>query len=494
MENPQSRPGTSLTAPPSPRSRLLRRVLLGSLAVGAAGATACGGLLLLLDPEPGPATRPAPGAKAGVPMTVTAGVPAALPALSALIGNRERYLRTHPRDGRAWAVLGGAYVAQGQRTADAENYPKAERALTTSLSLQPKSSPGYTAALDGLAALADARRDYAEAERQAKQALKLAPKQWTAYPLLIDAYNGLGDYKAVGKTLDKLMSLHTSAAVHPAVMAQAAAVYRDRGWREDAAAQLADAAAAARTPAEQADYLQRSGQLAWERGEPADALRHFEAALRLDPDQRDALAGQGRALAALGRTSEALHAYERAMSSRPSPQYALELGELYQSLGMDREADDQYDALRYLVTKDTANGVDDEVVLGRYEADHGDAYQAVPRLRAEWDRQPGIEVADALGWALHRAKEEPEEALKYATIATDKEHGGGVRNALYSYHRGVIERELEEKASARRYLQDAMTINPYFSPLQASKAKAALAALGDPPREEAPDDMAGRVP
>src|SRR5204863_448105 len=72
-------------------------------------------------------------------------------------------------------------------------------------------------------------------------ALKLAPKRWTTYPLLIDAYTGLGDYKAAKRTLDRLLKLHSGAAV---VRARAAAVYRDRGWREDAAAALSDAAAA----------------------------------------------------------------------------------------------------------------------------------------------------------------------------------------------------------------------------------------------------------
>ncbi len=273
-------------------------------------------------------------------------------------------------------------------------------------------------------------------------------------------------------------------------MARAAAVYRDRGWREDAAAQLADAAAKATAPAEQAAWLQRSGELAWERGDREVALRHFEAAVRLDPDQREALAGEGRALAALGRTSEALNAYQVALAKQPTPQYALELGELYESLGLAQAARVQYDTLRALAAKDAAAGVDDELVLGVFEADHGDAHDAVRRLRAEWTRQPGIPVADALGWALHRAGQD-EEALKFASVATDRVHGGGVRDALYMFHRGMIERESEKFASARRHLQEALQINPYFSPLRVPLAQAALTALGEPPNEPLPSDRSG---
>ncbi|MET8247245.1 tetratricopeptide repeat protein [Streptomyces sp. NPDC005202] len=462
------------------RPRLLWRVLLALIT----GAALLGAVWLVLPSQrhavkaPAPAPAPGPGALTAV----TAGVPAALPDLAALIGNRERHLRAHPQDARAWAVLGTAYVEQGRRTALAANYPKADKALRTSLHLRPK---GNAEALDGLTALANERRDFRAARTWGEAALKLEPKRWTTYPLLIDAYTGLGDYQAARRALDRLVKLRHG----PAVMARAAGVYWDRGWREDAAAQLSDAAAAATTPAERAAYLEQAGRMSWERGDLKDALRHFEAAVRLDPDQRAALAGQGRALAALGRTSQALNAYHKALDKQPSPAYALELGELYESLGLGQAAEEQYDLLLTRVRQDAAAGVDDELVLGRFEADHGDPESAVERLREEWRRQPGTAVGDALGWALHRAGEDTE-ALKFAEAATDKEKGGGVRSALYAYHRGMIELDLELSGPARRHLEEALRTNPYFSPLQAPEARAALRALGEPAVEEVPTEDA----
>ena len=458
------------------RPRTVRRVLIAAVA----GCAVLGGALALWPWERPAAPRPvapAPGAQALT--AVTSGVPAALPDLAMLIAGREARVRAHPKDAQSWAVLGTAYVEQGRRTADATNYPRAERALRTSLKVREK---GNAAALDGMAALANARRDFRSARTWGRAALKLAPKRWSTYPLLIDAYTGLGDYKAAKKTLDRLLELHPGAA---AVRARAAALYRDRGWREDAAAALFDAAAAAGTPAEQAAWLERSGQLAFERGDLEEALRHFRAAVLLDPDQRAAQAGQGRTLAALGRTTEALNAYRVALDKQPCPQYALELGELYESLGMADAARAEYDVLGTRVQDEVAGGVDDDLVLGVFEADHGDAQAAVRLLRAEWRRQPGTEVADALGWALHMAGDD-KQALKFAMAATDKVHGGAVRSALYAYHRGMIEQELELAWPARRHLQEALRINPYFSPLRVPLAKQALAALGDPPDEPLP--------
>jgi tetratricopeptide (TPR) repeat protein len=464
----EAEPGGGRAAPPVARAWWRRRSVWGaSVAVFALA----GGVLVWLPLEQAPSRPPGPAAGAQARTALTAGAPAALPDLAALIEQREAHLRRHPQDAHAWALLGTAYVEQGRRTAEASFYPRAERALRRSLQAGPKHN---AMALDGLAALANARRDFRAARGHAEAALKQRPGRWASYPALIDACTGLGDHEGAQRALDRLMELHSG----PAVRARAAAVHR--------AAALADAAAAARAPAERAAYLERAGQLAWERGEREDALRHFRAAVRLDPDQRAAQAGQGRVLAALGRTSEALSAYRAALAGQPDPQYALELGELYESLGLRRAAQVQYDLLRERVRRNTAGGVDEALVLGRFEADHGDPAAAVRRLRAEWKRQPGIAVADALGWALHRAGRD-EEALRYALIATDPARGGAVRSAPYAYHRGMVERALGKEGPARRHLQEALRINPYFSVGQVRAARAALRALGEPSVEDPPE-------
>ncbi|WP_405908342.1 MULTISPECIES: tetratricopeptide repeat protein [unclassified Streptomyces] len=481
MEIEEQRPAAQ-PQEPEPSGSRFSPFAKWALISAAAGCVVLGGVLVLLPSAGRDAAPPAPGPVARAQTAVGAGVPASLPDLAALIGDREAHLRAHPRDDQSWAVLGTAYVEQGRRTATPAYYPKAEQALRTSLKARPK---GNVEALDGLAALANARGDFRAGKKWGEAAVKLAPKRWTTYPLLLDAYTGLGDYKATRKTLDKLLELRSG----PTVTARAARVYWDRGWREDAAAAVADAAARAATPTEQAAFLQQAGELAWERGDREQSLGYYERALRTDPDEHSALAGQGRALVALGRTSEALRAYQTALAKRPEPRYALELGELYEKLGVDGAARVQYDLLRERAREEAAGGVDDALVLGLFEADHGDPAAAVQLLRTEWKRHGGIAVADALGWALHRVGEH-EEALKFATRAMDKEHGGGVRSALYAYHRGQIERSLEQYGPARRHLAEALRINPYFSPLLVPQAEAGLEALGEPSAEEGPGESA----
>ncbi|WP_053913938.1 lipopolysaccharide assembly protein LapB [Streptomyces sp. TP-A0875] len=455
---------------PRRRAGRARRVLI----VCVAGGAVLGGALVLVADRDGGAPPPVPGPAAAARGAVAAGAPAALSGLAALIGDGEARVRERPGDGEAWAVLGAAYVERGRRTADAADWPRAERALRTALETGAARDPG---ALESLAALAVARRDFAEARTWGERAAGRGPKRWTAQAVLIDAYTGLGDHEAAGKALDRMLELRPGL---PAVRARAAAVYRDRGWREDAEAQVADAAAAAGTPAERAAYLEQAGRLAFERGDREKALRYAREALRAGPDRAQARAGEARALAALGRTEEAVSAYRAAYAARPDAEYARELGELFASLGREREAAEQGERVRERVRQAEAAGADGSLVLGLAEADHGDAEAAVERLRAEWGRQPSTEVADALGWALHRAGRD-EEALGFAVTATDGTRGGGVRSALYAFHRGMVERELGLVGPARRRLEEALRINPYFSPLHAPAAREALDGLGGPP-------------
>ncbi|MEU6481469.1 tetratricopeptide repeat protein [Streptomyces sp. NPDC047017] len=505
MEKPVRSPAAAPAPEPRrrpPRPRRPRRLVtpavliaLGVLAVlGAAGVAeltgAPGGVLGAGRPEPiGPSgqsgsrhavRRGAPGVPgtAAALSALAAGVPAAPPDLAALIGDRERRVRAVPGDAGAWAVLGAAYVERARRTADTADLPPADKALGTSLRLRPA---GNADALSALAVLANERRDFRTARARAEQVLALDPKRWTAYPPLITACTGLGDHKAAQQALDRLTKLDHS----PAVRAVTAEVYRDRGWREDAAAQLADAVAGAATPAERAAYVEREGDLAWQRGDLAEALRDFGAALRLDAGRPGALAGRARTLASLGRPEDALAAYRRALGDRPRPELLLEFGELDESLGREEQAEEQYDRVRERAGQDAAAGVDDALVLGRLEADHGDAEAAVRGLRAEWRLRPGTAVADALGWALHRAGQD-EEALTFATTATEAAKGGGVRDALYEYHRGAIEQALELPGAARRHLRQALRTAPAFSPRWAPEARTALDALGEPPVTEAP--------
>ncbi|MGW2561701.1 tetratricopeptide repeat protein [Streptomyces sp. NPDC001514] len=456
----------------------IRNAAIGTLVAGGLVA----GFLVFGPGKGGP--PPASGPAARAMLAVGAGAPASLNDLSALIVDRERWLRSRPGDEASWAVLGSAYVELGSLVGEWSYYPRAESALKRSLSVLP-AAKGNTDAQLGMAALANARRDYVAAKRWGERVRARAPKRWTAYPVLIDAYNGLGDYKSAAKAAERLQALHPGAA---STLGRTALVHAGHGRPEDAAATAYEALTHARTRAERAAARFRLGELAWNRGEPAEAVGHYDMALRIDAGHHPSLAGRGRALAALGRKDEAMRDYMAAVEKRPLPEYALEAGELYESLGLDGDARTQYRVVRTRAAGARGHGVNVELVLGRYEADHGNARSAVRRLTKEWERgRRSLEMADALGWALYRAGR-ADEGLRYAKQATEP----NTRNALFSYHRGEIERAEGLHGPARRHLTEALRINPNFSPLLVPRAKSALAKLGEPPAG-GPEDVWGEA-
>lgn len=77
-----------------------------------------------------------------------------------------------------------------------------------------------------------------------------------------------------------------------------------------------------------------------------------------------------------------------------------------------------------------------------------------------------------MAWALH-VNGRDAEALTFA----DRAGALGWRNATFAYHRGMILASLGRRAQAEAQLAEALTINPYFSPLHAPRARATLADL-----------------
>ncbi|HEX4811492.1 MAG TPA: hypothetical protein VFV66_01890 [Nonomuraea sp.] len=390
---------------------------------------------------------------------------------AAYVGLAQEHLRRHPGDAATWASLGHAYLEQGRASGDTAYHGKAQGAFERALRL----SPGEADALIGMGALANARHDFAGALRWAGRVRAAAPYRWPLYGVLTDAYLELGDYARAEDSLRRMLNGRPDLASFTRV----ARVEHLRGHNDRARRALVRALEIAANPAEQAFCLWQLGDLAWSEGDLGTAVDSHTRALAADPGQAPSLAGRARALAALGRTGEARRDYAAAVARAPA--YAAEYGELLDHLGDRAGAKRQYAVFAAQEKLLAAGGAGDDLAMGRFEADHGRPAAAVRRLRAEWKRRQSVDVADALGWALHRAGRH-REAAAYARRAGRL----GGRNALFAYHRGEIERALGHDAAARALLAEALSVNPHFSPSAAARARALLAAEPHPSATDHP--------
>ncbi|MEV4179438.1 tetratricopeptide repeat protein [Nonomuraea sp. NPDC049709] len=384
--------------------------------------------------------------------------------LAGSIEAAQRRLRRHPDDAAVWASLGHMYLEQARRTTDTAYYDKAKGAFERSMRQPTGDGEPYIDAMIGMGALANARHDFAGAVRWAERAREAAPFRWALYGVLTDAYLELGRYEQAETALRRMLGGRPDLAS----FTRAARLEHLRGRPGPARDLLHRACAIPGDPAEYAFCQWQLGELAWHNGDPRAALAAYTQALAADPGHLPSRAGKARAEAALGRIDQALRDYAAAVARSPS--FVVEYGELLEHLGDRDGARRQYAVFTAQHKLLTANGDTDNLAVGTFTANHGDPEAAVRYLRAEWKRRQSVEVADALGWALHRAGHHTEAA----TYAARADALGG-RNALFAYHRGEIEHALGHTAAARAHLTRALSVNPHFAPAGAARARALLA-------------------
>ena len=386
-------------------------------------------------------------------------------SLDATIVSLQDRLRTVPGDWRGYASLGLAYVAQARVTGNPSWYPRAEGVLARSLEIN--GDDNVEGAL-GLGVLDLARHDFASALRQGRRASALDPYSADAYGVIGDALLELGRYDEAFDAFQTMVDTRPDLASYARV-AYARELVGDVGGARRAMRMAFDAAG---TPADAAWTAYQLGELAFGSGDVGSARGWYERGLDLDPSYVPNLAGLARVAWARGDDRLAIARYAGAVARYPSPEFVVALADLYRATGRDDLAEQQeavVDALRDLAI---ANGVNVDLELAVYDADHGDPSGALAAARAEWSRRRSVHVADAYAWALY-ASGRPERASAFAERALAL----GTRNALFLFHAGMIRLELGDEDGARRYLSRALATNPSFSILHADEAARVLATL-----------------
>ncbi|MFF9427816.1 tetratricopeptide repeat protein [Streptomyces sp. NPDC014746] len=366
-----------------------------------------------------------------------------------------------PKDPGGWAALGMAYVQQGRTTADPATYARAEKALTTSLTVQ---SADNTDAEIGMGALAAARHDFPTALTWALRATKGDPYNASAQGVLADAYTQLGRYDEAEAAVQRMTDLRPDAAS----LARASYAVELKGDIPRARDLMRRSLTAAATPADSAFAHAVLASLALQEGDARTALAEAQNGLRASPGDSALLEARARAHEAVGRPAKAATDYRAAIAVAPLPHYLLGLGELEQSLGHQDQAEAQFALLRAqdrIRLKNKAPADTDAIL---FEADHGNPQRAVGMAEETLRTRPFIAVHDAYAWALHRAGRDPA-ALEQA----DQALALGTRSALYHYHRAAIRQALGHRDGARRDLDQALG-QPGFHPLHADDARALL--------------------
>jgi len=367
--------------------------------------------------------------------------------------------------------LGVAYLNQARATADPSWYSKAGDALQRAQTLAPDDARTLTGA--GLLALA--RHDFSAALRVGQRAHILEPASPDALGIIVDAQVELGRYDEAATTAQQMVDSRPSLAS----LSRVSYVRELRGDTSGALAAMTQAAAAGSGSSTDEAYVRTLiGDLHLNAGDLALAEASYRRTLADLPDYGMAQYGLARVLAARGDLEGAARIMTPLVARLPFSAWVAFLGDVEAARRDAAGAARQYDLVRTIEALNHANGINGDLELGRFDADHArdpgaNATAAVALARAALAERPTIYAEDVLGWALRQAGD-PAAALPHARAAVRFATADG---SLW-YHLAVTEADLGMRTDAAADLAHAFAVNRYLTLRDLPAAQALARRLG----------------
>lgn len=453
-----------------------------------------------------PATTPATASNASSDETAPAPIASEVRADVELRRCLERTER-HPEDPDGWSNLGDLHMQRSRDRLDPSLYPSADAAYRRALTIDPRHVP----ALIGMAWVANSRHAFDEGRRWAREALTQNPHATEAHALLGDAAVEAGAY-------DEAME-HYQAALDArpdlASLSRAAHVLWLTGDVRRATALMNRAIQAGGPHPENTAWCRAELAMIYlHQGALVAAGQQVERALREAPGHPHALAVAGRLAMAGKDYARAIRLFEQARAMTPQHASLAALAELYAWTGRPADAARATaellafheahihetgspeapaslvpapSSLRESATETVAAAAADDpqndhlhghghpsAELARFLADQSrDLDTALEHAEGAYRAFPNLYAADAVAWCLYR-KGRYEDAARFIRRALR----WNTQDASLFFHAGLIHDALGDRAAARRYLHQAISLNPHFHPVQAGIAFEKLRELG----------------
>jgi tetratricopeptide (TPR) repeat protein len=376
-------------------------------------------------------------------------------------------LEAYPESPAIYAQLGLALLQRVRETADPSFYAQAETAFQEAL----RQDPQQLQALIGQGILALSRHDFQNALAWGRRVRAQDAYSDEALGVIVDAQVELGRYPEAIESAQAMVNLRPGLASYSRV----SYLREIHGDPEGAIEAMQEAVEVGERGSEARAWTQvQLGHLYLNSGNWEQAAEEYRRVLQSLPDYPYALAGLARVETVMGRYEQAIEQYEAVVERLPLPEFVIVLGELYEVTGRQEAAEAQYELVRTIQQLNASAGMDVDLELALFDANHGTPVLALEKASAAYERRPTIYAADILAWALYK-NGEYEEADRFVREALRL----GTRDALMHFHAGQIAEALGDEARAREHYAAALTINPTFSVLEAPQLAAGLADADD---------------
>ncbi|MCB0131278.1 MAG: tetratricopeptide repeat protein, partial [Caldilineaceae bacterium] len=277
-------------------------------------------------------------------------------------------LQRTPTNTYATAQLGLALLQEARVTGDPARYAQAQTALDQALAADPQQID----ALVGQGMLALSRHDFTGALAWADAAQAVNPFRADVWGIRVDGLVELGRYPAAVDAAQRMVDLRPGLEAYSRI-----AYLRELHGDVDGAIDAMQAAVDAGLPNEERTLWSQVqlGQLYAGRGQVDRAEEMYNAALTAAPAYLPAQAGLAQLDAVRGDTARAIARYRTVVAQLPQPDYVIALGDLYLAAGDQAAANAQFELALALQDLNAAAGMDVDLELARFLADHGDGVQ-----------------------------------------------------------------------------------------------------------------------
>jgi tetratricopeptide (TPR) repeat protein len=372
-----------------------------------------------------------------------------------------------PNSEAAWVAFGNALMQKGRETADAAYCGRAEQAFRKALSIDPHSLQ----ALVGMAWVNGVRHEFEASIDWAKKAIAVDPKCVDAFGLIGDAHLEMGEYDAAFDDYQKMLDQRPDLSSY----GRSAHLLFVTGDTRKATWLMFKAIAAGSPYGENTAWCR--AQLAlmyYAQGAYMPAEQVLTEGLKKVPNDYRLLAAIGKVKSAEKDYEAAIGYYRKSIAIAPQQDVVAALGDVYAVAGKLEEAKQQYALVDTIARLNKANGVRGDMLTARFYADHDrNLAEALQLAEEEYKTRKNAYQADTLAWCYFK-NGRLEEAERFEKIALSR----GTPEAIFYFHKGMIDAKVGDRHGAQLALYQAMSTNSSFDVLQTPVAMKRLAELG----------------
>jgi tetratricopeptide (TPR) repeat protein len=355
-----------------------------------------------------------------------------------------------PMEYPGYNLLATALVRRAQETSDVSFYAQAEDAVKKSLQIAPNNFETEKIQVSILLG----EHEYPAALEVAKALNNRVPDDVMVYGLLTDASVELGNYKDAEDSAQWMLNLRPGNL--PALIR--AARLRELFGDAEGAYELMEMAYQSTPPTEtveRASLLTQMGHLRLASGSTDAGEKLFQQALASDPSYPSALGNLAQVRITQKHYAEAVVLLRQRYQDVPRAENLYDLAEALQLAGHDGEAKKLFAEFETKALVDSSKRLTSNRELVFYYADH--AHQPAKALQVakqEYAWRHDVYTLDAYAWALH-VNGQDAEARKQIEAAL----AVGIRDSTIFAHAGEIALKLGDRAAARNYLQEAVSLH-----------------------------------